>query len=316
LAASDDDIDCIHATGTPNRMIDFDSYRPLLFSIAYRMLGAAMDAEDMVQEAYLRAQAVDATTVENVRAYLCTIVTRLCLDHLKAARSQREQYIGMWLPEPILTGADTLWSSPEAAVGDKESLSMGFMVLLEQLSAEERAVFVLREAFDYDYREIAGVLQRSEAACRQLFHRARQHIADQQRPSEGDPTARQEIIVRFLSSLQTGDVPGVLSLLREDVRTVADGGGKVKGAALRPILGREAVSRLLLSLVARTPPQTTFRFMELNGSPSLLILVDGQLFSAMVFLMDAEGIYQICNVLNPDKLRRLDAEIGSNSVDQ
>jgi RNA polymerase sigma-70 factor, ECF subfamily len=297
-------------------MIDFDSYRPLLFSIAYRMLGAAMDAEDMVQEAYLRAQAVDATTVENVRAYLCTIVTRLCLDHLKAARSQREQYIGMWLPEPILTGADTLWSSPEAAVGDKESLSMGFMVLLEQLSAEERAVFVLREAFDYDYREIAGVLQRSEAACRQLFHRARQHIADQQRPSEGDPTARQEIIVRFLSSLQTGDVPGVLSLLREDVRTVADGGGKVKGAALRPILGREAVSRLLLSLVARTPPQTTFRFMELNGSPSLLILVDGQLFSAMVFLMDAEGIYQICNVLNPDKLRRLDAEIGSNSVDQ
>jgi RNA polymerase sigma-70 factor, ECF subfamily len=297
-------------------MIDFDSYRPLLFSIAYRMLGAAMDAEDMVQEAYLRAEAVDATTVENVRAYLCTIVTRLCLDHLKAARSQREQYIGMWLPEPILTGADTLWSSPEAAVGDKESLSMGFMVLLEQLSAEERAVFVLREAFDYDYREIAGVLQRSEAACRQLFHRARQHIADQQRPSEGDPTARQEIIVRFLSSLQTGDVPGVLSLLREDVRTVADGGGKVKGAALRPILGREAVSRLLLSLVARTPPQTTFRFMELNGSPSLLILVDGQLFSAMVFLMDAEGIYQICNVLNPDKLRRLDAEIGSNSVDQ
>jgi RNA polymerase sigma-70 factor, ECF subfamily len=297
-------------------MIDFDSYRPLLFSIAYRMLGAAMDAEDMVQEAYLRAEAVDATTVENVRAYLCTIVTRLCLDHLKAARSQREQYIGMWLPEPILTGADTLWSSPEAAVGDKESLSMGFMVLLEQLSAEERAVFVLREAFDYDYREIAGVLQRSEAACRQLFHRARQHIADQQRPSEGDPTARQEIIVRFLSSLQTGDVPGVLSLLREDVRTVADGGGKVKGAALRPILGREAVSRLLLSLVARTPPQTTFRFMELNGSPSLLILVDGQLFSAMVFLVDAEGIYQICNVLNPDKLRRLDAEIGSNSVDQ
>jgi RNA polymerase sigma-70 factor (ECF subfamily) len=290
-------------------MIDFDSYRPLLFSIAYRMLGTAMDAEDMVQETYIRAQAVDLTTIENARAYLCTIITRLCLDQLKAARSQREQYIGMWLPEPVLTGADTAWSAPESAMGDKESLSMGLMVLLEQLSAEERAVFVLREAFDYDYPAIAGVLQKSEAACRQLFHRARQHIANQDRSADGDTAARQATVLRFLQSLQAGDVPGVVSLLREDVRGWADGGGKVKGAALRPILGRDAVARLFLSLVERTPAGATFRFTELNGSPSLLVLVEGQVVVATVFAVDAAGIYQICNVLNPDKLRWLSEQI-------
>jgi RNA polymerase sigma-70 factor (ECF subfamily) len=284
----------------------FEDYRPLLFSIAYRMLGSAMEAEDMVQEAYLRYQATQRESIQSLKPFLTTIITRLCLDQLKSARVQRESYIGQWLPEPVLTGGDDtyLTTSPEAQVSKYESISMAFMLLLESLSPLERAVFLLREVFDYDYAEIASIVERDEAACRQLYSRARKHVHENRPRFEPSPDVHRRILKQFLEAVESGKVDGLVNLLAEDVVSMADGGGKV-AASPRPIHGKAQVARLFAGLMRLEPPGTTYEIAEVNGQPALIVRVNGKPFSVVSFETNGEQITFIRVVSNPDKLTRL-----------
>ena len=265
------------------RLNHFDSYRPLLFSIAYRMLGSVMDAEDIVQEAFLRWQKAPEAEVQSPKAYLSAVVTRLCIDHLRSARVKREDYVGPWLPEPLVT--DDMPDALETAARS-ESLSLAFLVLLESLSPTERAVFLLREVFDYDYAEIARIVGKTEAACRKMAQWAHEHIAAR-RPRFDAPQDQQRQAAQFAQALGAGDVPGLLSLLADDAVLWADGGGRVR-AALNPIHGRANVARFLVGAARKAPPGFVPRFAQINGQPGLVGYVDGQPF--MVLALDiAEG---------------------------
>src|SRR6476659_9230710 len=221
----------------------FEQYRVLLFSIAYRMTGSASDAEDLVQETYLRYQASAGQEIVSLKAYLSTIITRLALDHLKSARVAREQYIGAWLPEPILTSEDG--GFPLADLEQQESLSLAFLRLLEVLSPPERAVFLLHEVFDYPFSEIAGMLEKSPANCRQIFHRARQALQDKRARFEPQPQRQRQLLLSFLSASQAGDMAALTSLLVKSALSWTDSGGKVP-SILKPIHGQQAVARFWL----------------------------------------------------------------------
>ncbi|MGH2690390.1 MAG: RNA polymerase sigma factor SigJ, partial [Actinomycetota bacterium] len=228
----------------------FAGLRPLLFSIAYRMLGSVTDAEDMVQEAFLRWDRVPDGEVASPKAYLSAVVTRLCIDHLRSARVAREAYVGPWLPDPILTAAADPGTSGEDRALLADSLSMAFLVLLESLSPVERAVFLLRETFGYDYAEIATIVGRSEANCRQIAVRARKQLEARRPRFAASPETRDEITGRFVHAAETGDMGALLDLLSDDIVLWSDGGGKVR-AARNPVLGAANVARLLLGLVRR-----------------------------------------------------------------
>lgn len=269
----------------------FESYRPLMFAIAYRMLGSAMDAEDIVQEAYLRYQKADE--VRAPKALLTTIVTRLCLDQLKSAREQRERYIGPWLPEPLIT----------TPLDDRdESISMAFLILLENLSPVERAVFLLREVFDYDYREIAEIVGKEEAACRQSFHRAKTHVAEHRPRFPASHEQHQEMLERFMQACAAGELDGLTSLLAEDVSMIGDGGGKASTAA-RPLHGTLPVARFILRITQLLPPEYTMQTREVNGRPAFMFYDEqGLPNTLMMFDIDGGRIRAIYNLRNPDKL--------------
>ncbi|MGZ3618477.1 MAG: RNA polymerase sigma factor SigJ, partial [Ktedonobacteraceae bacterium] len=227
-------------------MESFEAYRHYLFAIAYRMLGSAMDAEDMVQETYLRYQATPPETITSLKAFLTTIITRLCMDQLHLARRKRELYVGPWLPEPINTATTAESVDPQERVDTEETISLAFLLLMEQLQPIERAVFLLREVFEYDYSEIATFLGKSEAACRQSFSRAKKHLADHRPRFHVPVDTQKQLLTGFLQALQAGEMSSLMNLLAEDVTFWGDGGGKVKGAATRPISGRVAVARFFL----------------------------------------------------------------------
>ncbi len=282
----------------------FETYRPLMFAIAYRMLGSATDAEDVVQETYLRYAAVPPQTVASPRAYLSTIVTRLCLNQLHSARAQRETYIGPWLPEPLLTepGPDPLLM-PRGL--PRESISLAFLVLLQQLTPLERAVFLLREVFDYDYAEIARIVEKEEAACRQLFSRARKHIAANRPRFTPDRDTHRRLLDRFIRAVSLGDMDGLIGLLEEDVTLWADGGGKARGSATRPLHGRTAVARFVLAST-RFPPDTyVAEIREVNGEPAIVLRTAAGPF-AVLFVEEAAGqVAAVRAIANPDKLAHL-----------
>src|SRR6266852_1528755 len=222
-------------------MESFETYRSYLFAIAYRMLGSAMDAEDMVQETYLRYQGTPPETIGSLKAFLTTIISRLCVDQLHLAYRKREQYLGPWLTEPIIT-ADTLEViSPEERVDREESISMAFLLLLEQLQPVERAVFLLLEVFDYDYAEIATFLAKIEVACRQWFSRAKKHLADHRPRFPASPETQRQMLTGFLQAAQAGEITTLMNMLAEDVTLWSDGGGKVKGVATDRLSGRHTV---------------------------------------------------------------------------
>src|SRR5262245_19733854 len=223
---------------------EFEQHRSHLFSLAYRMLGSASEAEDVVQDAWLRSAAADTTDLRSPRAYLMTVVTRLALDRLKSARVTREQYVGPWLPEPLLTDGRP---EPEESAALAESLTLAFMVLLDTLSPEERAVFVLREALEYSYAEIAGMLNNSEANCRQLFHRAKERLRSGHPRSARSRDQKRRLAERFVAAMRSGDGTELKNILAEDVGFWGDGGGRVI-AAKRPVLGRDSVVNLLLGI--------------------------------------------------------------------
>jgi RNA polymerase sigma-70 factor, ECF subfamily len=283
----------------------FEEYRSLLFAMAYRMLGSAMEAEDIVQETYLRYRATPAESIRSLKSFLTTIVHHLCIDHLKSARMQRENYVGPWLPEPIITSDGATLASPLRQITDRESISMAFLVLLESLSPLERAVFLLREVFDYEYAEIAEITERDEAACRQLFSRAKKHISENRPRFPASPEAHAKILGRFMEACIAGDMDGLMSLLAEDVTVWSDSGGKVSGAARQAIQGRDKVARATLSLMLHAPEGTSFELIEANGLPALLIRFQGQIVGVLTLEVEADLIRAVRNIANPDKLAHL-----------
>jgi len=284
----------------------FETYRPYLFAIAYRMLGSAMDAEDMVQETYLRSQGTPLDTIRSLKAFLTTIIIRLCVDQLQLARRKREVYVGPWLPEPILTAPTPASEDPAERVDREESISLAFLMLLEQLQPLERAVFLLREIFEYDYAEIATFLGKSEVACRQWFSRAKKHLAEHQPRFSAPPETQRQMLTGFLQAVQAGEMTALMNLLAEDVTFWADGGGKVKGAALHQIAGRDAVARFILAstpIFRRTLPEgSRVELTEVNGQPALITRAGDRAFAVLTIEVEAQRIKSIRNMVNPDKL--------------
>ena len=286
-------------------MESFETYRPYLFSIAYRMLGSAMDAEDMVQETYLRYQTAPPETIHSLKAYLTTILTRLCMDQLQLARRKRELYVGPWLPEPILTTETSESANPEKRVETQESISLAFLVLLEQLQPFERAVFLLREVFEYDFAEIATMLDKSEAACRRSFSRAKLHLQAHRPRFPVSPQIHRQLLNGYFQAVQGGDMTPLMDLLSENVTLWADAGGKLKQAALRPIVGRDAVARFSLGTKRFWPENARVELGEVNGQAALIIRAGGQAFSVLSIEVEAEHIQTIRIIANPEKLTRV-----------
>jgi RNA polymerase sigma-70 factor, ECF subfamily len=281
--------------------------RPLLFSIAYRMIGSVSEAEDIVQEAFLRYHRTQPADVENPKAYLSAVTTRLAIDHLRSARARREEYVGPWLPEPLLSDEGAGDPSAQAELAD--SLSLAFLVLLERLSPVERAAFLLREVFAYPYDEIAEVIGKSEGNTRQLVSRARRHV-DAERPRfDVDREAHEELTDRFLEATQGGDTEGLIALLAADVDAYTDGGGKVQ-AARRPLHGREEVARFMVAIARpeRGAADITLHRFDVNGQPGRMMIDAGGRPVGVLTLDVADGLVQAVRiVVNPDKLTHLRA---------
>jgi RNA polymerase sigma-70 factor (ECF subfamily) len=285
--------------------------RPLLFSIAYRMLGSASDAEDIVQEAFLRfhRETAAGTQVESPKSYLSAVTTRLCIDHLRSARVRRESYVGTWLPEPLLTEET---SDAERHAETADSLSMGFLVLLESLTPVERAVFLLREVFEYDYDEIASVVGKSEENCRQIAVRARRQVQAGKPRFEASKGEREELARRFFRAAGEGDVESLVGMLAADVVAYADGGGKAT-AFPRPVHGRDKVLRVLQGPGAsgKRLGVSGVRFAEINGQPGALFLDPDGIPVVAVSLDIADGHVQTLHaVSNPEKLEHLRAIVN------
>jgi RNA polymerase sigma-70 factor (ECF subfamily) len=285
-----------------NKVEEFEELRPLLFSIAYRILGSVGEAEDAVQESWLRYDA-STTRPGSVKAYLSTTVTRIAIDVLRSARVRREEYVGPWLPEPLLNDP---YEDPERAAELSDSVSMAALLLLERLSPLERSVFVLREVFAFGFGEIAEAVGRSEAACRQLLVRARRHMNEGRPRFEADRRERQALAARFFEALSQGDVDGLRDLLSADVQTVGDGGGKAPQLA-RAVVGADRVARLFASVY---PPMAEVGISceqrEINGQAGALFRDrDGRVLHALVLDILDGRIQAIRSVINPDKLHHL-----------
>ncbi len=285
-----------------DRLELFNQHQALLFAVAYRMLGSAADAEGLLQETFIRWQQAPEVEIESPRALLVTILTRLCINHLQSARVRREEYFGQWLPEPLVTSPT---QNPLISLEIDESLSLAFLLLLERLTPVERAVLVLREVFDYEYSEIAAILDQSEPNCRQILRRARRHIKESRPRFDTSLEQRQELLRRFSQASSEGDLEGLVSLLSKEAVFYSDGGGKAP-ALPKPIYGAENIARGVLEGLRKLVPKNLVRrFVAINGQPGIVTFLDGKPFS--VFTLDASGerISHIYVVTNPEKLKRI-----------
>ena len=290
------------AGGEARRLAAFDQYRGLLFSVAYRMLGSVADAEDMLQETYIRWQQAANEEVRSPRAFLITIITRLCINHLQSARVQREEYVGEWLPEPLVTDPA---SDPLGAVKADESLSMAFLLLLERLTPAERAVFLLREVFEYEYEEIANVLGQTEANCRQILKRAREHVGDMRRRFDASAQDHAQLFGKFIRATRSGDLQGLVDVLAKDVVLHTDGGGKAI-ALPREARGAKDVAAIIIDRVGtKLPKGLAARGARINGKPGVVSYLNGKPFSALTVDVSEGLIQAIYVVSNPEKLARL-----------
>lgn len=282
----------------------FVAHRNLLFTVAYEMLGSAADAEDVLQESWLRWAEVDPGTVRDSRAYLVRIVTRQALNRLRTMARRKEAYVGPWLPEPLLTSPDVA-EDVELA----ESLSMALMVVLETLTPTERAVFVLREVFDVGYEEIARSVDKSEAAVRQIAHRARKHVEARQPRQAASAADARTALESLQRALETGDRQGFLDLLAPDVVYIGDGGG-IRQAALRPVVGADRIVRMVLGGLAKAGVIPTTEPALVNGTPALVFRLDGKLDGVLAARVDSTGITGLYYVRNPEKLTRLETDMA------
>jgi RNA polymerase sigma-70 factor, ECF subfamily len=286
----------------PTRLATFDQYRTLLSSIAYRMLGSVADAEDMLQDTFIRWQQVPDEEIRSPRAFLVTVISRLCINHLQSARVQREEYVGQWLPEPMVTGAG---SDPLEIVRVGESLSMAFLVVLERLTPVERAVFLLREIFEYEYTEIAEVLALSEANCRQILSRAKQHVSAMRPRFKASQRQKSDLLERFLKATGSGDMEGLVDLLSRDVVLHSDSGGKAI-AVPNLIHGADNVARGIFGALQRIVPKGLVRrVMAINGEPGVVSYLDGKPFSVLTLDAGEGRIRAIYILTNPEKLAHL-----------
>jgi RNA polymerase sigma-70 factor (ECF subfamily) len=292
---------------------DFESYRSYLFSIAYRMLGSASEAEDIVQDTYLRSRQAPGGEIRSLKSYLATLVTRQCINQLKSARREREAYIGPWLPEPVLTSDQE--AMPFETAAQHESISLAFLVLLEVLSPPERAVFLLHDIFDFDYQEIAEMIDKSPASCRQLGHRAKASIASRKQRYKPSREAHLRLIKRFLLACQEGDVEGLKEVLAQDVVNYGDGGGKVL-AALRPVVGIDAVMRLWLSITHKESAKLRITFEEVNGEPAVISWTGEAIYDVVTFEVVDGRIKTIRGILNPGKLAYIARQLQSHPHDE
>ena len=275
----------------------FQPHRARLFGVAYRMLGSRADAEDVLQDAYLRWHDADIHALQSHEAWLVTVVTRLCLDRLRAAKQDRERYVGPWLPEPIMT--DTL-PSPELRLEMQNEVSVAFLAVLERLGPEKRAAFLLKEVFDYDYAEIAQMLGKAEPALRQMVHRAREEVRAARPKFSVAEESRERLLEKFMAAATTGDRTAIMALLSEDVEYMSDGGGKVY-AALKILRGAERIGRLYYS-IARSWPGIQYRLIRVNGELGAVNIHGGKVHSVLSFRMDGDRITGIYTMRNPDKL--------------
>jgi RNA polymerase sigma-70 factor (ECF subfamily) len=277
----------------------FTALRPRLFSIAYRMLGTRADADDVLQDAWLRWHQVDRNTLQSAEAWLVTVVTRLAIDRLRAAKTEREAYVGWWLPEPLVTQDPQ--PTPEAAVELASELSVAFLWLLERLSPEERAAFLLRQVFDYDYDEIAALLGKKEAACRQMVHRASTRV-QQERPRFDVPVdVHRGLLEKFMEAAHSGGRDAIKALLADNVEIIGDGGGKVP-SFMKVVYGADRITNLYWDMPRRLGVPVVYRIAQINGEPGLLRYIGGKLESAQAFVTDGQRIVAIYAVRNPDKL--------------
>ena len=288
----------MNATSSTDVFVD---HRNLLFTVAYEMLGSAADAEDVLQETWLRWVEVDRSQVRDERAYLVRIAARLALNRMRTNARRRESYVGPWLPEPLLTAPDV---AEDVELADSVSLAM--LTLLETLGPTERAVFVLREVFDFGYDEIAAAVDKSPAAVRQIAHRARGHVAERRPRAEATRSEREHVMARFLAAVATGDIQSLMDVLAPDVVLVTDGGG-VKKAALRPILGRDKVVRFLDAVSEGL--EAVADVVVVNGAPALRIVLDGELDTIASMVVEGGVVTGLYVVRNPAKLARLDAVV-------
>lgn len=290
-----------------------DSYRPHLFGLAYRLLGTLADAEDAVQDAYLRFEQSDKEAIDNPKAWLTTVVTNRCLDVLRAARRKRETYIGEWLPEPVATDASGM---PELLAERADGLSLAFLALIERLTPLERAAYLLHDIFDYRHDEIAKILERSETACRQLVSRARKHIRDgRPRLCRDAPPPDAEVVTRFVTALQAGDADSAMAALSEQAVLTADGGGKA-AAALNPIRGANKITRFFLGVAGKLPYGVVWAPRQVNGQPGFVgRYPDGRAYAVLAFHVDGGKIVAIQSILNADKLTGFPAVSASAGAD-
>ncbi|MEU6993494.1 RNA polymerase sigma-70 factor [Streptomyces sp. NPDC046465] len=278
---------------------EFESHRPRMFGLAYRILGSAQEAEDAVQDAYLRWNGSRREDIAQPAAWLAKTVTNLCLTRLTSARARREQYVGTWLPEPVITSGGTL--GPLESAEQRDAVSMALLVLLERLTPKERAVYVLREAFAYSHREIAEVLDASEANCRQLYRRAAGAVAGARARFEPGHELRRTFVEAFIAAARDGDVAGLERILARDVTWWGDGGGKA-AAARTPILGRDNVLRFLLGVMDKLGAASDISYAEINGAPALVMRVEGYITAVTAFEGGNETVTGVRSVVNPDKL--------------
>ena len=288
--------------------VEFETHRPQLFGLAYRLLGSASEAEDAVQDAFVRLHRADRAAIRSLPAWLAKVVTNVCLNELTSARSRRETYAGPWLPEAVFTADGTL--GPLETAEQRDSVSIALLTLMERLTPPERAAFVLREAFAYSHSDIADMLDTSEANARQLHHRARQRLHEEAPRFRPDPAHWRVLVERFLDAARGGDVTALAAMLADNATSTADGGGQV-GAARRPVIGRDRVARYLAGGFTRVSADIRLDFgAEVNGGPAVLAFVGPALGAVLFFEVADDRITELRIVANPDKLWFLGAQLS------
>ncbi|MED0960438.1 sigma-70 family RNA polymerase sigma factor [Bacillus paramycoides] len=279
----------------------YEAHKPLLFSLAYRILGSVMDAEDIVHDVFISLNNMDdSQSVENIKAYLCKMVTNRSIDKLRSAAHKRNVYIGMWLPEPLVEEND----NPFESFVMKESLSTAYLLLLQQLSEVERVVFILREVFGYDYEEIALIVGKSSVNCRKVFQRARKSILDKPKHQKLSTKLMATYVEKFVASLQRGDAQGMLEVLKTDAIFKADGGGKVT-TAINPIYSADRIIRLFFGIAKRLPGEYTVDFKMVNGAPGVIVKINNKVTYVLSFAFHDGKISNIYMMVNPEKLMHL-----------
>ncbi|MBJ8084348.1 sigma-70 family RNA polymerase sigma factor [Bacillus cereus group sp. N14] len=283
----------------------YETYQSLLFSLAYRILGSVMDAEDIVHDVFISLNNMeDVQSIENMRAYLCKMVTNRSIDKLRSAAYKRNVYVGMWLPEPFVEEVD----DPSESFVMKESISTAYLLLLQQLSEVERVVFILREVFSYEYEEIASIVDKSSANCRKIFQRARKSILDKPKHSTLSTKKMAAYVEKFVSSLQCGDAQGILEVLKTDAILKADGGGKAT-TAIHPIYSADRIIRLFFGIGKKFPEEYNVDYKMVNGAPGVIVKVNNKVTYVLSFTFENEKISNIYMMVNPEKLMHLNVAV-------